>query len=90
MSAADTVNGAMTVHETAAGTPVLSFTAEEYDGYLEGEVRRLIGMARAEFVQAYGCGELDDGDPAVDELVGLLRVGQNGHRLAAQGGAGPR
>jgi len=72
----------MTVHETAAGTPVLSFTQDEYDGYLEGEVRRVIGMKPAEFVQAYKAGTLDDGDPAVDELVGLLRLGQNGDRLA--------
>ena len=72
----------MTVHETAAGTPVLSFTQDEYNGYLEGEVRRVIGMTPAEFARAYEAGTLDDGDPAVDELVGLLRLGQNGHRLA--------
>jgi hypothetical protein len=73
----------MTVDETAAGTPVLTFTQDEYDAYLEREVQRAIGMTRAEFERAYVAGELDDGDPAVDELVGLLRIGQNGHRVSA-------
>ena len=29
---------------------------------------------------AYTAGELEDGDVAVDELVGKLRIGQNGHK----------
>ncbi len=69
--------------ETEAGTPIIEFTPEEYDAYLEREVRRGIGMSRAEFVRAYSAGELDDADAAVGELVGLLRIGQNGHRAVA-------
>ena len=73
----------MTVDETAAGTPVIDLTSEEYDAYLEGEVNRLTGMTVADFVRAYNAGELDESEPAVSELVGLLRIGQNGHSVAA-------
>ena len=73
----------MTVEETPAGTPVVEFSREEYDAYLEAEVRRALGMTIDEFVSAYEAGELDDADPAVAELVGLLRIGQNGDRRAA-------
>lgn len=73
----------MTVGETAAGTPVIDLTSEEYDAYLESEVRRLKGMTVADFVRAYEAGELDDSDPVVSELVGLLRIGQDGHPVAA-------
>ncbi len=69
--------------ETEAGTPIIEFTPEEYDAYLEREVRRGVGMSREEFVRAYSAGELDDADAAVGELVGLLRIGQNGHRAVA-------
>jgi hypothetical protein len=40
-------------------------------------------MSVAEFRRAYAAGELEDGDVAVDQLVGLLRIGQNGHKAAA-------
>jgi hypothetical protein len=40
-------------------------------------------MSVAEFRRAYAAGELEDGDVAVDQLVGLLRIGQNGHSAAA-------
>jgi len=40
-------------------------------------------MTTAEFIRAYGAGELDDADPAVSDLLVLLRIGQNGHRAAA-------
>ncbi len=73
----------MTVGETAAGTPIVDLTSEEYDAYLQREVGRAVGMTVADFVRAYTAGELDDTDPAVSDLVGLLRVGQNGHRAAA-------
>ena len=73
----------MTRSETNAGTPVVDLTTEEYDAYLEREVGRAAGMTAAEFVRAYSAGELDDADPAVSDLVGLLRIGQNGHRAAA-------
>lgn len=73
---------AMTVEETRAGTHVVDFTEEEYDAYLDGEVRRGTGLTVAEFVRAYKAGELDEADPAVSDLVGLLRIGQNGDRAA--------
>jgi hypothetical protein len=73
----------MTAKETPAGTPVLDFSREEYDAYLDAEVQRAVGMTVDEFVQSYEAGRLDDSDPAVAELIGLLRIGQNGHRRAA-------
>jgi hypothetical protein len=73
----------MTVEETPAGTPVVEFSREEYDAYLDAEVRRAVDMTVEDFVAAYEAGELDDADPAVAELAGLLRIGQNGHRGAA-------
>jgi hypothetical protein len=74
---------AMTRSETNAGAPVVDLTSEEYDAFLEREVGRAAGMTAAEFVRSYSAGELDDTDPVVDDLVGLLRIGQNGHRAAA-------
>lgn len=59
----------MIVTETAAGTPVVDLTAEEYGAYLESEVRRLTGRTVAAFVQACEADELDDSDPAVSELT---------------------
>jgi hypothetical protein len=73
----------MNVTHTAAGTPVIDLTEEEEAAFLEREVHREIGMSVAEFTRAYTAGELEDGDVAVDELVGLLRIGQNGHSPAA-------
>jgi hypothetical protein len=73
----------MKVTETAAGTPVVERTKEEYAAYLERQVQREIGMSVAEFRRAYAVGELDDGDVAVDYLVSLLRIGQNGQSPAA-------
>lgn len=65
--------------ETPAGTPIVDMTAEEYAAYLDSEVKRAIGMSAEEFRHAYAAGEFDDSDPEVSELVGLLRIGQNGH-----------
>jgi hypothetical protein len=73
----------MNVTHTAAGTPVIERTPEEYAAYLERQVQREIGMSVAEFRRAYAAGELEDGDVAVDHLVGKLRIGQNGHKAAA-------
>ncbi len=73
----------MTVKETSAGTPVIDLTGEEYDAYLAGEVHRAVGLTVTEFVRAYRSGELDDADPAVCDLIGLLRIGQNGRSAAA-------
>lgn len=70
----------MTVEETPAGTLVVDLTDEEYQAYLEDEVRRGTNLSVAEFVRAYKAGEIDETDPAVSDLVGLLRLGQNGHR----------
>jgi hypothetical protein len=75
--------GAMNITHTTAGTPVVDLTDEEYAAYLERQVQREIGMSVAEFTRAYTAGELEDGDVAVDELVGKLRIGQNGHKAAA-------
>ena len=73
----------MTVGETQAGTPVVDLSAEEYDAYLDGEVRRLMGMNAVDFIRRYEAGDLDDSDPAVSDLIGLLRIGQNGHPVVA-------
>jgi len=72
----------MTVDETPVFFNVTATTEKEYDDYLEGEVRRGTGLTVAEFVRAYEAGELDDAEPAVSDLVGLLRIGQNGDRAA--------
>jgi hypothetical protein len=68
----------MTVRETQSGTPVVDLSPEEYGEYLESEVHDLVGMTVDEFVDRYKAGELDESDPAVSELVGLLRIGQSG------------
>lgn len=73
----------MTVDETPAGTLVVDLSEDEYDAYLEDEVRRGTGMSVEEFVRAYDKRELDDSDPAVSDLIGLLRIGQNGHRAGS-------
>lgn len=62
---------------------MVELTDEEYEAYLERETQAAIGMSVAEFTKAYLAGEFEDGDMAVDHLVGLLRIGQNGHRAAA-------
>lgn len=68
----------MVVSETPSGTPVVEMTSEEYAAYVEREVERAVGLSVEEFRRAYAAGELDDADPEVSELVGLLRIGQNG------------
>lgn len=68
----------MTHTETDAGTPVLELDEREYEAFLEGEVRERMGMSAAEFVERYESGGLDDADPDVPFLVGLLWIGQNG------------
>lgn len=69
----------MVVSETSSGTPVVEMTTEEYAAYLDREVRDATGLSAAEFRRAYLAGTLDEADPAVSELAGLLRIGQNGH-----------
>lgn len=73
----------VTVEETPDGTPVVGMTANEHDAYLEAESQRGVGLSVAAFKRAYEDGELDDADPAVSDLVALLRIGQNGHPAAA-------
>ncbi len=73
----------MQVTHTAAGTPIIERTPEEYAAYLERRVQREIGMSVAEFRRAYAAGELDLGDMDVFYVAGLLRIGQNGNKAAA-------
>jgi hypothetical protein len=72
----------MKVTYTHAGTPVIEQTREEYEAYLERETQDAIGMSVEEFTRAYLAGELNDADAdvAVDELVSLLRIGQNAQK----------
>lgn len=69
--------------ETSAGSPVIEMSVEEYAAYLETEVQGATGLSVKAFQRAYIAGELDDADPAVSELAGLLRIGQNGHAAVA-------
>ncbi len=73
----------MTENHTEAGTPVLEFDEREYRAFLEHEVKRGSDLSLEEFVRRYEAGELDEGDPDVSDLAGLLWLGQNGHRAAA-------
>lgn len=77
------ISTAMTRTETEAGTPVIEMTPAEYAAYLDREAREAVGMSAAEFVAAYVAGEMDDADPAVSDLVALLRIGQNGRAAVA-------
>jgi hypothetical protein len=73
----------MKVTETAAGTQIVERTQDEYAAYLERQVQREMGMSVEEFTRAYAAGKLDDADVAVDYVVSLLRIGQNGHKAVA-------
>lgn len=73
----------MKITETDTGTQIVERTPEEYAAYLERQVQREMGMSVAEFTRAYAAGKLDDADVAVDYLVSLLRIGQNGQSPAA-------
>lgn len=75
--------GVMQVTYTAAGTPVIDFTPEEEGAYQERHVQREMGMSVAEFKRACAAGELRDRVPDVDDIVGFLRIGQNGQSPAA-------
>ncbi len=69
--------------ETDAGTPIIEFDAEEYAAFLDGEACKRMGMSAGEFTRRWLAGDLDDVDPDVPLLVGLLGIGQNGHHAAA-------
>jgi hypothetical protein len=73
----------MTRNETAAGTPVVGMTPEEYSDFLESEVRSRADMSLDEFERRYRDGALDDADPDVELLAVLIGAGQNGHQVAA-------
>lgn len=73
----------MTRTETPAGTPVLDLDGHEYGRFLEEETQARMGMSVAEFTQRYLGGQLDDADPDVPLIVGLLWIGQNGRSGAA-------
>jgi hypothetical protein len=71
----------MFVSETSSGTPVIEMTAEEHEAFLEREVREATRLSAEEFRRRpYLAGELEEADPSVTDLIGLLRIGQNGHR----------
>jgi hypothetical protein len=57
-------------------TPVLELDRADYAAFLEDEVRARTGMSMHEFVKAYIAGDLDDSDPDVPLLAGLLWIGQ--------------
>ncbi len=73
----------MTNSETDAGTPILELSAREYGAFLDEETEARMGMSATEFKERYLAGDLDDVDPDVPLLVGLLGIGQNGHHVAA-------
>lgn len=73
----------MTEERTEAGTPIVELDEDEHRAFLEHEVQRGSGLSVEEFVRRYEAGDLDEGDPDVSELAGLLWLGQNGHRAAA-------
>ena len=73
----------MTQTKTSAGTPVLDLDAQEYARFLEGEVRERMDLSVAEFTERYLAGKLDEADPDVPMLAGLLWIGQNGDRPVA-------
>lgn len=73
----------MTETETTAGTPVLDLDAQEYARFLEEEVRERMDLSVAEFTERYLAGTLDEADPDVPMLVGLLWIGQNGNSAAS-------
>lgn len=73
----------MTKTETPAGTPLLELDGDEYARFLDEEVRMRMGISAQAFTEQYLAGTLDDADPDVPLLAGLLWIGQNGHRSAA-------
>jgi len=73
----------MTSTETPAGTPVLELDDEEYARFLDDEVLTRMGISAYEFTEQYLAGKLDDADPDVPLLAGLLWIGQNGDRPVA-------
>ncbi len=73
----------MTEDRTEAGTPVIEFDEREYRAFLEGEVQRGLGLSVDEFVRRFEAGELDESDPDVSDLAGLLWLGQNDRRAAS-------
>ncbi len=65
---------------TEGDSPIVEFEEREYGAFLAREVQRGAGLSVDEFERRYRAGELDEGDPAVSDLAGLLWLGQSGHR----------
>jgi hypothetical protein len=61
-----------------ATTEIIDLSTEEYEAFLTREVQKATGLDLASFVRAYGEGKLDEADPEVARLAGLLALGQNG------------
>jgi len=59
-------------------TEIIDLSPEEYTAFLDREVEKATGLDLRSFVDAYAAGELDEADPEVARLVGLLALGQNG------------
>jgi hypothetical protein len=73
----------MTPTKTPAGNPVLEFDDRQYARFLDEEVRARMNLSATEFTERYLAGMLDEADPDVPLLAGLLWIGQNGHRPVA-------
>lgn len=72
----------MTVKD-AEHAEMVDLTSQEYGAFLQREVQKanVEGIESADdFAEAYAAGRLDDRDPRVAWLVGLLGIGQNGIR----------
>lgn len=74
---------AMNVTKTPGGADLIEMTPDEYADYIERRVERAMGISSTEFRRAFLAGELDEADPSVSELVGVLRIGQNGQAADA-------
>lgn len=68
----------MKVTKTPGGADFIELTPDEYASYVERRVERAMGISSTEFRRAYLAGELDEANPSVSELVGMLRIGQVG------------
>jgi urease accessory protein UreF len=68
---------------TKGGAAVYKPSAEEFEAFVENQVRTLLGIDTAAFVEKYRAGTLDRSNPAVSEVAALIEVSQPSHRLSA-------
>lgn len=68
---------------TKGGAAVYKPSAEEFAAFVESQIRDLLDLDTAAFVEKYRAGALDHSDPAVSEMATLVEVGLPGHRLSA-------